>query len=43
MLTDRIAGETTWRLRVKLEPGEIASLDLGQANSTRVRDDFPGS
>ena len=43
MLTDKIAGETTWRLRVKLEPGEIASLDLGQANSTRVRDDFPGS
>lgn len=42
MLTNRIAGEPTWRLRVRLAPGEVTSLDLGEANSARVRDDFPG-
>ena len=31
------------RLRVRLEPGEVTSLDLGESNSARVRDDFPGS
>ena len=41
MLTNRIAGEPTWRLRVQLAPGEIATLDLGEANSAKVRDDFP--
>ena len=43
MLTDKVAGERTWRLRVRLEPGEVTSLDLGESNSARVRDDFPGS
>lgn len=42
MLTNRIAGEPTWRLRVQLAPGETATLDLGEANSAKVRDDFPG-
>jgi tetratricopeptide (TPR) repeat protein len=43
MLTNRIAGEPTWRLRVQLAPGEVTTLDLGEANSAKVRDDFPGS
>jgi tetratricopeptide (TPR) repeat protein len=43
MLTDKVAGERTWRLRVRLEPGEVTSLDLSESNSARVRDDFPGS
>ena len=43
MLTDKVAGERTWRLRVRLEPGEVTSLDLGESNSARVRDDFPES
>ena len=42
MLTNRIAGEPTWRLRVQLAPGEITTLDLGEANNAKVRDDFPG-
>jgi tetratricopeptide (TPR) repeat protein len=43
MLTDKVAGERTWRLRVRLEPGEVTSLDLSEGNSARVRDDFPES
>ena len=43
MLTDKVAGERTWRLRVQLQPGEVTSLDLSESNSARVRDDFPGS
>jgi tetratricopeptide (TPR) repeat protein len=43
MLTNKVAGSPTWRLRVKLAPGEITSLDLGEDNSARVRDDFPGA
>lgn len=43
MLTNRIAGEPTWRLRVRLAPGEITTLDLTEANSAGVRDDFPGA
>jgi hypothetical protein len=42
MLTNRIAGEPTWRLRVQLGPGEITTLDLGEQNSAKIRDDFPG-
>src|SRR6185436_9511524 len=41
MLTNRIAGEPTWRLRVQLAPGDITTLDLGEANSAKLRDDFP--
>lgn len=43
MLTDKVAGKRTWRLRVRLEPGEVTSLDLGESNSAGVRDDFPES
>jgi hypothetical protein len=43
MLTDKVAGERTWRLRVRLEPGQVTSLDLGEGNNARVRDDFPES
>jgi hypothetical protein len=40
-LTNRTAGEPTWRLRVRLEPGREQVLDLTPVNSTRARDDFP--
>jgi hypothetical protein len=42
MLTNKVAGQPTWRLRVRLAPGEITTLDLSEANSASVRDDFPG-
>ena len=41
-LSNRIAGEPVWRLRVKVPPSETVSLDLTQGNSLSVRDDFPG-
>jgi hypothetical protein len=40
-LTNRIAGQPIWRLRVELKPGESKQLDLTPANSTAARDDFP--
>ncbi len=40
-LTDRVAGQPTWRLRVEIKPGQEVSLDLSLGNSTRTRDDFP--
>jgi tetratricopeptide repeat protein len=43
MVTDRVAGEPLWRLRIKLAPGETTTLELGEANSAKVRDDFPDS
>jgi hypothetical protein len=43
MLTNTVAGEPTWRLRVKLAPGESITLDLSEANNAKIRDDFPGS
>jgi hypothetical protein len=43
MLTNKIAGTPTWRLRVRLAPGEITTLELGEANRAEVRDDFPGA
>jgi hypothetical protein len=43
MLTDKIAGAPTWRLRVRLPPGENITLDLSEANSADVQDDFPGA
>jgi hypothetical protein len=43
MLTNRIAGEPMWRLRVQLEPGQNLTLDLSEANSAKIRDDFPES
>jgi len=41
MLTNRIAGQPIWRLRVELKPGEEQQLDLSPGNSVAVRDDFP--
>lgn len=43
MLTNKIAGAPTWRLRVQLTPGQITTLDLSEANRAEVRDDFPGA
>jgi hypothetical protein len=43
MLTNKIAGAPTWRLRVRLTPGETTTLDLSEANRAEVRDDFPGA
>lgn len=40
-LTDAVAGQPRWRLRVELKAGQDLTLDLDPANSTRVRDDFP--
>lgn len=42
MLTNKVAGKPTWRLRVQLTPGEVTTLDLSETNSANVRDDFPG-
>jgi hypothetical protein len=42
MLTNRIAGQPIWRLRVELKPAEEKQLDLNPGNSVTVRDDFPG-
>jgi len=41
-LTNRIAGEALWRVRVTVAPGETTSVDLTPQNTVRVRDDFPG-
>jgi len=43
MLTNRIAGQPIWRLRVELKPAEEKQLDLNPGNSVAVRDDFPQS
>jgi hypothetical protein len=40
-LTNRIAGEPQWRLRVTVAAGQDASIDLTPQNSLRARDDFP--
>jgi len=40
-LTNRIAGEPTWRLRVEVPDDQTVTLDLGPDNSLRARDDFP--
>ena len=40
-MTNRIAGQPTWRLRVEVVAGEPSTLDLTPQNSTRSRDDFP--
>ena len=42
MLTNRLAGQPIWRLRVELKPAEEKQLDLNPGNSVAVRDDFPG-
>lgn len=40
-LTNTVAGPPLWRLRVTIAPGRETSLDLNNANSLNVRDDFP--
>jgi hypothetical protein len=42
MLTNRLAGQPIWRLRVELKPAEDKQLDLNSGNNVTVRDDFPG-
>jgi len=42
MLTNRLAGQPIWRLRVELKPAEEKQLDLNSGNSVTVRDDYPG-
>ena len=41
MLTNRIAGQPIWRLRIEVAPSEEKQLELTPANSVAVRDDFP--
>jgi len=42
MLTNRLAGQPIWRLRVELKSAEEKQLDLNSGNSVTVRDDYPG-
>jgi hypothetical protein len=42
-LTDVIAGQPKWRLRVTLAAGQNIALDLGPSNAASARDDFPGN
>jgi hypothetical protein len=41
VITNRIAGEPIWRLRVEAPAGQAVAVDLSDANSVKVRDDFP--
>jgi tetratricopeptide (TPR) repeat protein len=41
MLTNRLAGQPIWRLRVELQPADEKLLELNTGNSVAVRDDFP--
>jgi hypothetical protein len=40
-ITDRIAGEAHWRLRVSVPAGQEVTQDLTAQNTVRSRDDFP--
>jgi tetratricopeptide (TPR) repeat protein len=40
-LTNRMAGQPIWRLRVEFKPSEAKVLELTPANSAAARDDFP--
>ncbi|HET8577887.1 MAG TPA: tetratricopeptide repeat protein [Methylomirabilota bacterium] len=40
-LTNRVAGQPIWRLRVELRSSQEMVLDLNPANSVNARDDFP--
>ncbi|HEU5197189.1 MAG TPA: tetratricopeptide repeat protein [Methylomirabilota bacterium] len=40
-LTNRIAGQPLWRVKIDVPPGQTTSVDLTPQNSLRVRDDFP--
>jgi tetratricopeptide (TPR) repeat protein len=41
MLTNRLAGQPIWRLRVELKPSEEQQLELNPGNTVAARDDFP--
>jgi hypothetical protein len=40
-LTNRVAGQPTWRLRVELKASEVKVLELTPENSVAALDDFP--
>jgi hypothetical protein len=40
-ITDRIAGEAHWRLRVSVAAGQDVTQDLTSQNTVHTRDDFP--
>jgi hypothetical protein len=40
-LTNRLAGQPTWRLLVELKASEVKVLELTPANSVASLDDFP--
>jgi len=40
-LTDRVAGQPIWRLRVEFKPSETKALELTPANRIAMQDDFP--
>lgn len=40
-LTNRVAGQPTWRMRVELKASEVKVLELTPANSVASVDDFP--
>lgn len=40
-LTNRVAGQPTWRMRVELKASEVKVLELTPANSVASLDDFP--
>jgi hypothetical protein len=40
-LTNRVAGQPTWRMRVELKASEVKVLELTPENSVAALDDFP--
>ena len=40
-LTDAIAGDAKWNLKIEVKSGEDLELDLSPGNSTATRNDFP--
>ncbi|MBI2217385.1 MAG: hypothetical protein HYU51_08815 [Candidatus Rokubacteria bacterium] len=40
-LSDRVAGQPVWRLKVQVEAGRETAVDLQPGNSVTLRDDFP--
>ena len=40
-LTDAIAGQPMWRLRITVAEAQDAIVDLDPNNSAKIRDDFP--
>lgn len=40
-ITDAVAGTKYWRLRIDVQPGQAATLDLTPANTLKARDESP--